>query len=60
MLLDWLGEQSDSNVLREAARVIDDAVNTALATPETRMIDMGGTLGTRAFGDALVAAIEEG
>lgn len=60
MLLDWLGEQSDSNVLREAARVIDDAVNTALARPESRTIDMGGALGTRAFGDALVAAIEEG
>jgi isocitrate/isopropylmalate dehydrogenase len=60
MLLDWLAEQSDSNALREAARVIDDAVNTALSNPATRTIDLGGSMGTRAFGAALVAEIEKG
>ena len=60
MLLDWLGDQSDSNVLREAARVIDDSVSATLADPATRTIDMGGVLGTRAFGEALVTAIEKG
>lgn len=60
MLLDWLGDQSDSNVLREAARVIDESVDAALADPSTRTGDMGGALGTRAFGEALVASIEKG
>lgn len=60
MLLDWLGEQTDRNVLREAARVIDGAVDATLADPASRTVDMGGMLGTRAFGEALVAAIEKG
>jgi isocitrate/isopropylmalate dehydrogenase len=60
MLLDWMGEQSDSNVLREAARVIDGSVNAMLSNPATRTIDMGGSLGTCAFGEALVAEIEKG
>jgi 3-isopropylmalate dehydrogenase len=55
-----MGEQSDSNVLREAARVIDHAVDAALSDPTNRTVDLGGSLGTQAFGRALVAAIEKG
>ncbi|MDA1310487.1 MAG: isocitrate/isopropylmalate family dehydrogenase [Proteobacteria bacterium] len=60
MLLDWLGEQSDSNVLREAARVIDGALDAALADPANRTVDLGGALGTQAFGEVLVRAIDGG
>jgi isocitrate/isopropylmalate dehydrogenase len=51
MLLDWMGE---------AARVIDHAVDVALSNPANRTVDLGGSLGTQAFGRALVAAIETG
>ena len=58
MLLDWLGERSDSNVLREAARVTQEAVDEVLVDPVTRTVDLGGKLGTRAFGRAIVREIE--
>ena len=58
MLLDWLGVRSDRNALREAARVTMRALDTALASPSSRTQDLGGCLGTRAFGQMIIDRIE--
>lgn len=52
MLLDHLGHA-------RAAALIRDALDTALATPDTRTADLGGTLGTAAFTQSLTHLIEE-
>jgi 3-isopropylmalate dehydrogenase len=54
MLLDWLGEKHNRPDLRESAAQIDKAVLQALGSPDTRTADLGGKLGTRAFGEAVV------
>ena len=51
MLLQWLGEKHERDDLHGAAGSIDEAVNTALAGPSTRTADLGGTMGTKAFGE---------
>lgn len=60
MLLDWLGERSDSNALREAAYLTHKAVDKALLNASTRTNDLGGGLGTQAFGQQLVDMIRGG
>lgn len=57
MLLDWLGRRSGNNVLVEAAAATERAVDTLLADEATRTTDLGGPLGTAAFGDALAKSI---
>jgi 3-isopropylmalate dehydrogenase len=53
MLLTWLGgRERGSARLVEAAQTIEAAVEAVLATPALRTPDLGGTLGTRAFGEA--------
>ena len=59
-LLAWKGVREQNNTLMEAARVLEGAVETLLASPETRTPDLGGPLGTRAFADRVVAGISEG
>jgi len=51
MLLTWLGEKRERDDLHEAAQAIDAAVDAALASTDTRTVDLGGTLGTKAFGE---------
>lgn len=43
----------------QAADAIDTALDTALSLPETRTPDLGGALGTAAFGARLAAMIQE-
>ena len=50
MLLEWLGERRADAALQAAARAIGTAVDSVLADPTTRTADIGGALGTRAFG----------
>jgi 3-isopropylmalate dehydrogenase len=50
MLLEWMK-------LEKAAKAIDAAVDKVLAQPEKRTADLGGRLGTRAFGEAVAAAL---
>ena len=50
MLLDWMK-------LEKAAKAIDAAVDKVLSQPEKRTADLGGRLGTRAFGEAVAAAL---
>lgn len=58
MLLDWLGNRHDRNDLKQAGRAIEVAVDAVLADPAQRTTDLGGKTGTRAFGAAVVQALE--
>jgi isocitrate/isopropylmalate dehydrogenase len=50
MLLAWLGERRGDARLLRAAEIIETALDRAIATPEWRTADLGGKLGTKAFG----------
>jgi len=54
MLLGWLGERHGKASFLEAQAAIDGAVARLIASPATRTKDLGGALGTRAFGAALL------
>lgn len=55
MLLDWLAARNKAPRLAQAARRIEAAVEAALADKAGRTADLGGTLGTRAFTDRILA-----
>nr|WP_210287123.1 isocitrate/isopropylmalate dehydrogenase family protein [Ancylobacter tetraedralis] len=57
MLLDWRGRRDGSKPLIHAAAALDHAVSKVLVDPATRTPDLGGTLSTEAFTDAVCAAI---
>ena len=52
MLLDWRGRRDGDPDLVEAAELIR-AVDAVLDDPATRTRDIGGTLGTAAFAEAV-------
>ena len=54
MLLEWLGLRKKNGDLIAAAKAIELAVDTCLADPTTRTVDVGGGLGTRAFAAAVL------
>jgi 3-isopropylmalate dehydrogenase len=53
MLLGWLGERHGKQSFLEAQAAIESAIARLVADPATRTRDLGGALGTRAFGTAL-------
>jgi len=57
MLLGWYGRRHGDRSLAEGAARIEAAVDRVLADPATRTRDVGGTLGTGAFADAVAAAV---
>lgn len=57
MLLDWLAEQRGLKAGREAAQAISAAIDATLADSSTRTRDLGGTLGTGAFADCVIARL---
>jgi len=59
MLLEWIGERKKGGAekLVKAGKAIDAAVDKVLSKPETRTADLGGRLGTRAFGEAVAGAL---
>jgi 3-isopropylmalate dehydrogenase len=57
MLLEWIGERKEQQKLVAAGKAIDAAVDKVLGNPQTRTADLGGRLGTRAFGAAVAAAL---
>ena len=59
MLLAWLGERRDDARLAQAAAGIERALDAAIAEPEWRTADLGGPLGTRAFGEKVCEALED-
>ena len=58
MLLAWLGERRDDARLAKAAAGMERALDAALAKPEWRTADLGGTLGTKAFGQQVAALLK--
>ncbi len=58
MLLDWLGERRKSKPCAAAGTAISQAVDRVLENRETRTADLGGRLGTRAFGAAVAAEVQ--
>jgi len=58
MLLAWLGERRDDARLARAAAAIERSIDLTIATPESRTPDLGGALGTKAFGEKVAAALE--
>ena len=59
MLLAWLGERRGDQNLARAADLIERALDHVIATPAGRTADMGGTVGTHAFGEKVAAAVAE-
>jgi 3-isopropylmalate dehydrogenase len=57
MLLEWLAEKRKLQNCAQAADAISRAVDNVLADPKRRTADLGGPLGTRAFGEAVVAQL---
>ena len=54
MLLRWLGKKRDSAEFAQAATRIETALTQTITNPKTRTRDLGGTLGTVAFTDAVI------
>jgi isocitrate/isopropylmalate dehydrogenase len=59
MLLAWLGDRRKDNRLHAAAAAIESALDHAIADPKGRTPDIGGTLGTKAFGERVAAMLDE-
>lgn len=57
MLLRWLGEFNGNLLLIEAGELINKTVDTILVNPETRTVDLGGSLGCKAFSDLVAQSI---
>jgi 3-isopropylmalate dehydrogenase len=57
MLLNWLGAKRGDAGLSAAGKAVDDALEAVLLQPDMRTPDLGGKSGTRAFGEAVAAAI---
>jgi 3-isopropylmalate dehydrogenase len=57
MLLTWLGERRSDPRFTKAADLIEGALDRVVAIPETRTADLGGPLGTQAFGACVASAL---
>src|SRR5262245_19547529 len=55
MLLSWLGERRNNDYLGYAADIIERALDEVIGDPEGRTADLGGALGTKAFGERVAA-----
>ena len=57
MLVQWLGERRQSDSLVRAAHAMEAAVDQVLENPGNRTADLGGTLGCKAFAQAVAKVI---
>ena len=57
MLLAWLGERRRDKRLIDAADAIEAALDQAIADPSSRTRDLGGLLGTKAFGERVATLL---
>jgi len=57
MLFEWLAERHKRLEFGQAAKSIEAAIDTALQKPETRTQDLGGKLGTQAFGKHIASLL---
>jgi len=58
MLLGWLGGRHNSKALREAQSMLEGTLSALMRDPATRTRDLGGKLGTRAFGEAVIKKLD--
>jgi isocitrate/isopropylmalate dehydrogenase len=58
MLLAWLGERRGDYRLVRAGKAIESALDRVIAKPDGRTPDMGGKLGTDAFGARVAETVE--
>ena len=58
MLLAWLGQKHAKDNYGRAAAAIEKALDDTIASPAERTRDLGGTLGTKAFTDAVVGRLK--
>ena len=59
MLIAWLGERREDERLTRASDSIEAALERAISEPQWRTRDLGGPLGTAAFGERVAALINE-
>ncbi|MEC8773800.1 MAG: isocitrate/isopropylmalate family dehydrogenase, partial [Pseudomonadota bacterium] len=59
MMLDWIAAREQDNKLNEAGHRLSAALDAQLADQATCTRDLGGPLGCKAFGKALVKRLEE-
>jgi isocitrate/isopropylmalate dehydrogenase len=59
MLLNWLGERRSDDRFLRAAAAIEEALDRAIANPQWRTRDLGGPVGTKAFGKHVAALVRE-
>jgi 3-isopropylmalate dehydrogenase len=59
MLLAWIGVRRGNPALVATAAAIERALDRMIAMPGTRTADLGGPLGTAAFGEAVASALSE-
>ena len=57
MLLAWIGERRNDARLLGAAKAIEAALERTIATPAWRTRDLGGPLGTKAFGERVTTML---
>jgi 3-isopropylmalate dehydrogenase len=57
MLLDWRGRRDANEKLKKAAALLEATVERVLYNPATRTRDIGGSLNTDAFAEAVCTAI---
>ena len=57
LLLDWLGRRKRDKALRDAAAVVERAVETVLKTGKTLTYDLGGTAKCSEVGTAIATAV---
>jgi isocitrate/isopropylmalate dehydrogenase len=59
MMLDWIAAREQDNKLKEAGHLLNVALDAQLADPSTCTRDLGGPIGCKAFGQALVKRLED-
>lgn len=59
MLLEWLGAQRQRRDLADAGRAILNALDATVSEPSTRTRDLGGSLDTRGFAEAVADRLRD-
>ena len=57
MMVRWVGDRKKHAGLQKAGDAMTAAIDRVLENPGTRTRDIGGTIGCKAFGEAVVAAV---
>jgi 3-isopropylmalate dehydrogenase len=58
MLVRWMGDNKKNTALQQAGDAMHAAVDKVLEDPNLRTADLGGSLGCKAFGEAVAKAIQ--